>query len=133
MKKYIKQALTLLIIFLGVLVWYAVECHHKQQSGDTHHTADSISNIRDQSAMIENNSHLNIISDPNRTVDTIIGNYYHVVYTLQSNDDFVTTYSVVEGKGIDTIYYADKSCSLSIFDISQIACLSTRLSTNRFS
>lgn len=128
MEKYKIPALTLLIILLGgFVVWCVVDCHHKQQPCDTHHMADSIPNIWEQPATIENNSHSHIISDPDRTVDTIIGSHYHIAYTLQSNDDFVTTYSVAEGKGIDTIYYADKSCSLSIFDISQDCMLVNRV------
>ena len=59
----------------------------------------------------------NIIGDITKSIDTTLNERYRVSYTLYDNNDIIAVYPFVEGKGIDTIYYAGRACHLSIFDI----------------
>ena len=46
-------------------------------------------------------------------VDSIVGNY-HVLYKTQDNGRVVTKYRIIDGKGKDTVYYANGDVVLTI-------------------
>ena len=45
--------------------------------------------------------------------DTVVNNY-DVSYMIQDNDDLIKTFPIIDGEGLDTVYYAGKDI---IFDI----------------
>ena len=58
-------------------------------------------------------SNLKEIHKDDIIVDTLISNF-NVKYSIKSSNDLVTTYPISDGKGQDTIYYADRNINLSV-------------------
>ncbi|MDR1592542.1 MAG: DUF4738 domain-containing protein [Prevotellaceae bacterium] len=48
------------------------------------------------------------------TVDTVIGDY-RIVYQHQNDNQIVATYLITDGKGKDTVYYANQEILLNIY------------------
>jgi len=74
----------------------------------------SITNVKSEDTIVV---YPHIIGDITKSIDTTLNEHYRVSYTLHDNNEIIAVYPFVEGKGIDTIYYAGRACHLSIFDI----------------
>lgn len=74
----------------------------------------SITNVKTKDTIV---AYPNIIGDITKSIDTTLNERYRVLYTLHDNNEIIAVYPFVEGKGIDTIYYAGRACHLSILDI----------------
>lgn len=74
----------------------------------------SITDVKTKDTIV---AYPHIIGDITKSIDTTLNERYRVSYTLHDNNDIIAVYPFVEGKGIDTIYYAGRACHLSIFDI----------------
>ena len=90
--------------------------HRETQVSSKECAKDSISiaNVKFEDTIV---AYPKIIGDITKSIDTTLDERYRVSYTLHDNNDIIAVYPFVEGKGIDTIYYAGRACHLSIFDI----------------
>lgn len=113
----INYLLSSLFCFVIMAMCGCTICSHKEtQVSSQGYKIDScpITNVKSEDTII---AYPHIIGDIAKSIDTTLNERYRVSYTLHDNSDIITVCPFVEGKGIDTIYYAGRACHLSIFDI----------------
>jgi len=122
----------LFILFLSILL---LSCNnsksHLQQS-----TNDSIkasnNNRNDTIVTSLKNNKSKIYHFDTVEADTIIGDY-HIFYKIQDDNQVIATYPIIDGKGQDTAYYANREVVLTISKEGKSILLNRKIKRKDFS
>ena len=122
-----RKYLLALIFVVGYLL---SSCNETKNKINDKNTRDTISvDLSIKPGQVERKH--KVIPFDSVNVDSIVGNY-HVLYKTQDNGRVVTKYRIIDGKGKDTVYYANGDVVLTINKDGKDILLNKKIQRNDF-
>ena len=104
-----KKICSYLVIFILTLI----SCNNlgvkRAKNSDTIMSTEIIDTLKQEQSFLKKK----VLTSNSIKRDTVVNNY-DISYMIQDNDDVIKAFPIIDGKGLDTVYYAGREIILDI-------------------